>query len=312
MAPPSLVGPPQVINTVTPAQPNSGARPPMGLTENLSPTFMISGNPCLDLFFRVVPDTPASYLNKQLPIAWAYNALTTLKLICNLRGVRGTGKSDKEGFYTAALWLHRNHPKTLACNVASLANFGHFKDLPEILYRLLEGQDVRENRKMNWQERKYWTIRRVVGRRRRTVRRGAKTNIRKPKVISRHKLPKDVREKMAAQKRKLEKEKVSAARLEKKIAIAKKAVARYQLDSDYWFLHDRVSDLFAHCLEIDLDHLKSNNCSKISLAPKWCPSLDSSFDSATLLCESIARKIFTRESYPEYQGIEEAHYAYRV
>jgi hypothetical protein len=31
-----------------------------------------------------------------------------------------------------------------------------------------------------------------------------------------------------------------------------------------------------------------------------------------LLCESIARNVFPRESYPEYQGIEEAHYAYRV
>ena len=48
------------------------------------------------------------------------------------------------------------------------------------------------------------------------------------------------------------------------------------------------------------------------MAAKWCPSLDSSFDRSTLLCESIAKKVFPRESYPEYQGIEEAHYAYRV
>lgn len=50
----------------------------------------------------------------------------------------------------------------------------------------------------------------------------------------------------------------------------------------------------------------------ISLAAKWCPSLDSSFDKRTLLCESIARKVFPRESCPEYEGIEDAHYAYRV
>lgn len=126
-------------------------RPLMGLTENNSPTFLTSGNPCLDFFFHVVPDTPPKYLNQQLPLAWSNDALTTLKLICNLRGVRGTGKCDKEGFYTAALWLFNHHPKTLAYNVASVAAFGYFKDLPEILYRLLEGQDIRKTQKRNWE-----------------------------------------------------------------------------------------------------------------------------------------------------------------
>ncbi|KAF9594587.1 hypothetical protein IFM89_033557 [Coptis chinensis] len=50
----------------------------------------------------------------------------------------------------------------------------------------------------------------------------------------------------------------------------------------------------------------------ISLASKRCPSLDSTFDKTTLLCESIARRVFPRESYAEYEGLEEAHYAYRV
>jgi len=115
----------------------------MGRTENFSPTFLSTGNPCLDFFFQVVPDTPSEYLIQQLPLAWAHDALTTLKLICNLRGVRGTGKSDKKGFYTSALWLHKTHPKTLALNVKALADFGYLKDLPEILFRLLEGPKVR-------------------------------------------------------------------------------------------------------------------------------------------------------------------------
>ncbi|KAM5571117.1 hypothetical protein ABKV19_011637 [Rosa sericea] len=61
-----------------------------------------------------------------------------------------------------------------------------------------------------------------------------------------------------------------------------------------------------------MECLKKHQRNKISLAAKWCPSLDSSFDKATLLCESIARKVFPREWYPEYQGLEEAHYAYTV
>ncbi|VVB14476.1 unnamed protein product [Arabis nemorensis] len=68
--------------------------------------------------------TPKESLEQRLQAAWNHDALTTLKLICNLRGVRGTGKSDKERFYTAALWLHVYHPKTLACNLESLSEFG--------------------------------------------------------------------------------------------------------------------------------------------------------------------------------------------
>ncbi|PRQ16506.1 hypothetical protein RchiOBHm_Chr7g0184991 [Rosa chinensis] len=292
-------------------------RPQMGFTENGSATFVTTGDPCLDLFFHVVPNTPASYLNQQLPLAWAHNALTTLKLICNLRGVRGTGKSDKEGFYTAAFWLHKNHPKTLACNVASLAEFGYFKDLPEILYRLLEGEDVRKKLKSEWLQRKSGRGRVLTaavpfsrggrgggGAKKRTKSGGRRGN--------NSRVAREVRVLNSMERAKSEKEKASALRKEKFAAMAKKAVERYQRDPDYRFLHERVSDLFAECLKSDMENLKSNQYKKISLAAKWCPSLDSSFDRATLLCESIARKVFARESHPEYEGIEDAHYAYRV
>ncbi|CAI9763177.1 unnamed protein product [Fraxinus pennsylvanica] len=85
--------------------------PIMGLTENNSATFISLGNPCLDFFFHVVPDTSPKDLIGRLELDWAYNSLTALKLICNLRGVRGTGKSDKEGFYAAAFWLHHYPPQ---------------------------------------------------------------------------------------------------------------------------------------------------------------------------------------------------------
>ncbi|KAL3506108.1 hypothetical protein ACH5RR_031490 [Cinchona calisaya] len=143
MAPQDLLGPPE-IHTITTAAPVTTTkkttnttpfrppairiRPRMGFTENKSATYLSTGNHCLDFFFHVVPDTPKEQLTKRLELLWNYNPLTTLKLICNLRGVRGTGKSNKEGFYTAALWLHENHPKTLACNVKAIADFGYFKE----------------------------------------------------------------------------------------------------------------------------------------------------------------------------------------
>ncbi|KAI8024343.1 Uncharacterized protein L728 [Camellia lanceoleosa] len=278
--------------------------PPMGYTENFSLTFLSTGNPCLDFFFHVVPDTPASTLTHRLQSAWDHDPLITLKLVCNLRGVRGTGKSNKEGYYTAALWLHNHYPKTLACNVASLSDFGCFKDLPEILYRLLEGPNVRRIAKQEWKSRK-------SGNRRVPVRPGVFGGGVKAKKVERS--PREARVLAEMKRAEIEKEMASNSREDKKIAAAKKALERYSRDPDYRFLFDRVSDLFAECLKSDINSLNSGESNKISLAAKWCPSLDSSFDRSTLLCESIARRVFPRESYPEeYEGIEDAHYAYRV
>ena len=286
--------------------------PPMGFTENASPTFLSSGNPCLDLFFHVVPDTPPESLKRRLELAWSHHPLTTLKLICNLRGVRGTGKSDKEGFYTAALWLHRLHPKTFACNVESFADFGYYKDLPEILFRLLEGSDVRRiaksQRRMKIKKGGNRLVRRFrfghggLGKNRKKTKKGKRV------------LPREERIKAEMERAKAEKETARVCRTEKRLAMAKKVVERYGRDPDYRFLHDRISDLFADHLKSDLQLLNSGNIgdiSKISLAGKWCPSVDSSFDRSTLLCESIGRRIFPK-SDPEYDGVEDGHYAYRV
>ncbi|XVF43757.1 hypothetical protein PTKIN_Ptkin02bG0065800 [Pterospermum kingtungense] len=278
-----LLGPPEIYKPSPPEKQESVAdpfmdsmvsnfntattsAPPMGLTENNSPTYLSGGNPCLDFFFHVVPNTPPNMVSDRLKSAWEHNPLTALKLVYNLRGVRGTGKSDKEGFYASALWLFENHPKTLASNADSVANFGYFKDLPEMLHRLQHGLDV-------WKKPQ-----------------GKKTYFRKrrPVVV------------------------LETPRREKLLAAARKGVDRYNNDPAYRFLHDRISDIFANYLRSDLENLNSGKLNQLSLAAKWCPSLYSTYDFSTLLCESIAKRIFPRDSYPEYQGIEDAHYAYRV
>nr|XP_011464239.1 PREDICTED: uncharacterized protein LOC101309550 [Fragaria vesca subsp. vesca] len=370
-------------------------RPPMGLTENGSPTFLTSGNPCLDFFFHVVPDTKPEYFNQQLPVAWSHDALTTLKLICNLRGVRGTGKNDKEGFYTAALWLYNHHPKTLAYNVASVAAFGYFKDLPEILYRILEGQDIRKTQKEEWERIKrscykgpgkvdglrslklphllgpadqpprdvklmsLWMKLIAVKSNKKNLGDGEYKTAQEKWAAERDELKSDEARELMHQKIidkiknavaryeqdselkflyeqiwdvfgdslksmeaeteaernkmiRLRKEKLRDKRYERMYDMAKKVVSRYQQDSNFQLLHEQISEVFAECLRSDMECLKKHQRNKISLAAKWCPSLDSSLDKATLLCESIAKKVFPRELYPEYEGLEEAHYAYRV
>ncbi|WMV47988.1 hypothetical protein MTR67_041373 [Solanum verrucosum] len=277
--------------------------PLRGLTENNSATFISSGNPCLDFFFHVVPDTPPDDLIGRLELAWAHNPLTALKLICNLRGVRGTGKSDKEGFYAAAFWLHYTHPKTLACNVHAFADFGYFKDLLEILYRILEGPFVRKKEK---KEREKARGRGGGGRGRfKRVSRPSEDN--KEKKMKVKKSLEELKEEIKA-----EQVKARVLRKEKDVAKAEKAFEKYYSDEHYRRLHDKISDFFAELLTEDLEKLNSGKSNEISLAAKWCPTVDSSYDKATLMCESIAKKVFPRESYSEYNGVEEGHYAYRV
>ncbi|XP_008812490.2 uncharacterized protein LOC103723376 [Phoenix dactylifera] len=318
MAPPSLglVGPPEIHLAAAAVKPDActsepfldimdagfnAAAPalaPMGRTENFSPTFLSSGNPCLDFFFQVVADTPAGTLTSLLAAAWARDPLTALKLACHLRGVRGTGKSDREGFYSAALWLHRHHPKTLALNLLRIAVFGYLKDLPEILHRLVDGDDTRQRAKANH--------------------RLSRPNLRWARcrpTANRDRLREGTREERLAGEAarvKIEKEKAEELRRKKRSEMAVRAVQRYERDPEYRFLHDSVADVFAELLRTDLGHLNSGEFDELSLAAKWCPSLDSSYDRSTLLCEAIARRLFPRDSEPEYAALENRHYAYRV
>ncbi|CAH9051996.1 unnamed protein product [Cuscuta epithymum] len=288
-------------------------KPVMGRTENESHTYLSTGNPCLDFFYHVVPDTPAGTIDELLLNSWAHNPLTTLKLICNLRGVGGTGKSDKEAFYASALWLHSHHPKSLACNLEEIASFGYLKDLPEILYRLLEGGDVRqkEQRRYRREEKKIKYIR-FGGKKKKKLNKKQQKKMKKKRML----LTEDQKEakKLMIQKR-MEEEKANAKlkRESKTIEKAKKVIQRYNRDADFRYFHDRVSDLFAKFLRRDLETLKQGSSpNQLSEAAIWCPSLGSSFDRSTLLCESIARKLFPREDHHEYQGIEDSQYAYRV
>ncbi|KAE9595674.1 hypothetical protein Lalb_Chr17g0341291 [Lupinus albus] len=298
-----IVGPPEIYNNENATTFSNPLTDLIAFTQNNSPTFISSGNPCVDFFFHVVPDTPSLTLLQRLQLSWTHNPLITLKLLFNLRGLRGTGKSDKEGFYAAALWLHAHHPKTLASNVPLLAEFGYFKDLPEILYRILEGPHVRKKQKEEWEMIKGSSSKRKGGGRGLSIGR----KIEKLSLVSR-----EVRVMKEMARAKAEKERASAAKKDKKVAMAKKVANLYETNADFRSLHDSVSDHFAQCLKKDLEFFNSGVLNEISLAAKWCPSLDSSFDRSTLLCESIARRVFPREVYPEYEAIEESQYVYRI
>lgn len=94
--------------------------------------------------------------------------------------------------------------------------------------------------------------------------------------------------------------------------MAQEAIEKYKSDPKYRFLYDQIADVFAKLLKADLEFLNEGKIRNISLASKWCPSLDSSYDRSLLFCESVARRLFPYDSSPQYEGTEDSHYAYRV
>ncbi|KAI3844520.1 hypothetical protein MKX03_026190 [Papaver bracteatum] len=279
-----LIGPPEIYKISNPPSP---PLPP--------PSW--SGNPLFDFYYHFVPGTKPKTVIRRLELAWNCDPLITLKLICNSRGVRGTGKSDKTSFYAAALWLHKRHPKTLACNVRTFAEFGYFKDLPEILRQILTKEADKEEEPMPRPPKSPFKV---------------KPMSREELMIERRETPAEIRIQENMERIQLVKRRARRLRNEARIKKAVRAIEIYNGDADYRFLHDRISEVFAECLVSDLQNLNSSDILKISFASKWCPSLDSSYDQSTLLCESIARRIFPREVFPEYEKIDEAHYRFRI
>ncbi|CAD6251659.1 unnamed protein product [Miscanthus lutarioriparius] len=293
------------------------------LTENCSPTFVSSGDPCLDFFFHVVPGTRAASVESLLGAAWAADPATALRLVANLRGVRGSGKSDREGFYAAALWLHARHPRTLALNAAPVADFGYLKDLPELLHRIVHGgvSTRTPGKKARLAAEGGGFVggrgrgRGCFGGRGRGRGRGFFGG-RTPRTRAERATRVGSTEERVATSLEHDRGLAAAAavvRRTRRAEAAARAVEMYSNDPTYRFLHDRTADLFAGLIAEDMRKLADGKVREFSLAAKWCPSLDSSYDRSTLLCEAVARRLFPKGSAPELAtDLADEHYAYRA
>nr|CAB3471029.1 unnamed protein product [Digitaria exilis] len=292
-----------------PPPPPPPPAPKKARTENNSPTFASSGDPCLDFFFHVVPGTPAASVASLLAAAWASEPATALRLACNLRGVRGTGKSDREGFYAAALWIHGCHPATLALNAGPVAEFGYLKDLPELLHRIIHGG----------------VSTRTPGKKARLAALGGGFVHRFSHHHRQHRQPRrkgnaprcaetrEARIAAANARGQIASAEAAVERRRKRAEAAARAVDRYARDPNYRLLHDCTEELFAKLLADDMEKLAAGKANELSLAAKWCPSLASSYDRSTLMCEAIARRLFPKGSAPDLSDdLADEHYAYRV
>uniref|UniRef100_A0A0D9WSQ3 TROVE domain-containing protein n=1 Tax=Leersia perrieri TaxID=77586 RepID=A0A0D9WSQ3_9ORYZ len=275
--------------------------PAKRLTENSSPTFTSSGDPCLDFFFHVVPDTPPSTVTTLLSAAWAAEPDTALRLACNLRGVRGNGKSDREGFYSSALWMHDHHPNTLALNSPTIAEFGYLKDLPELLHRIIHGGVS--------------TYKPTGRSKSRNLPRGLWRHLRHKPGSPPPRYPNTREARVAASLKRHQKisDQAAVSRWRKRVDDAARAVEMYARNPSYRFLHERTADLFAELISQDLKKVEDGTVWDLSLASKWCPSLNSCYDQSTLLCEAISRRLFPKGSCPDlHENLPDEHYAYRA
>ncbi|KAK2966031.1 hypothetical protein RJ640_012290 [Escallonia rubra] len=222
---PNLLGPPIThLATTNPTTQSAGAAvpqrtrgmlsiclPPVGYTENRSPTYLGTGNPSLDFFFHVVlPDAvPTIYPTARNCVA----------------------------------------PRSLDNTQARLQPGGCTWNREEAKRRIIRWIEKRLDR-LDWRKRPPRRKRRWLG--------------------------------------------------------------RYSWDAHYHFLHDIVSDFFAELLKADLEFYNAGELYKTNLTSKWCTSIDSSYDKATRMCESVTKKMFRREDFDEYKDIEDVHYVYKV
>lgn len=298
-----LSGPPELHQPKKPTTTPISTYEDLPLCKNLKSS-LPPLTPLLEFFFKAVthtetppppPETPKyryympprklKDLTDYEEETWKLDSLATLKIIFCLRMVE---KPNKEAFYKSLLWVHKNHPKTLALNVIVFGALGWFEELLEILNRVLEDSLHR----LANPEKEYELI----------------SNCRRRWAY-------DYDEYLDEKENDDdEKKKNAAAEIAPTddISKAKIAIERYQNDSDYRFLHDRISDLFAEMLKSDMNLLASGAIKSISFASKFCPSIDSPFDNATLICETIAKKMFPRDNHIEYKYVQDPYYTYRV
>ncbi|KAJ7058183.1 hypothetical protein C8F01DRAFT_990941 [Mycena amicta] len=262
------------------------------LTDNGASAYNSTLSPTLDAFHKLTRHSSATQIHQLLNEAWAEDPETALKIIWNLRSIH-EGKSEKEAFYMAFGWLYDNHPRTAISNLQQLVDpviskrdqesglaHGYWKDLLNIL-ALATVDELRELPKpVNFLHS------RAAGHRR----------MREPRKEVEYDL----------------KPIIKARRMSIGVANQERVVRKLQSDPKYRALYIAVARLFAERLIADFKFLleadaaqsqeaKNAALRRISLAPKWAPSLLGAHDRRTSIATPIARLFYhARDALPQY------------
>lgn len=118
----------------------SSDKPPKGMTftENGALAHDGTGVKCLDFYTKVMARDKATAMKDPIiedfiSQAWLENPAITLRLVANLRDIRGdTGKGERHAATVCWKWLMKNHPEQISANMAHIPFFGRWKDLLDI------------------------------------------------------------------------------------------------------------------------------------------------------------------------------------
>jgi len=251
-------------------------------TENNAVTFNTSGHPIVDFFFHVMEQTSDDNTLQLLKKSWSSNALNTLKLVANLRDVRG-GKSIRYQSITCLYWLYQNHPLTLYNNLENFVKVGYWKDLLHILMTFLFDGFVGPHLKFDDAPDASYSCQDLGDRMKASQKRGQVYN----ELVAKH---------FGVKLGSLDHKEMKELRLK---------YARHKMETDlkYRAFHLKVAQLFADQLLADMKSLREaeeqkegekKKTPRLSLVGKWAPSLKHHFDRYSLISTTIAVELVKR------------------
>ncbi|KAF9121231.1 hypothetical protein BGX30_002716 [Mortierella sp. GBA39] len=293
-----------LLNTTQP-QPD----PNMTTTQNGAPTFASTENACLDFFFEVLKGTDADTVTRLARAAWAQSPLDTLRLIFQLRSIIH-GKGDRKEFYYCMDFLRQEHPRTLLFNLRYIPDHGYWKDL------------------LNWlvfevrQDRTDFVLTTRPAKTKKAPRHTITPKPRRHRIQNADKLQGEVKApttkvtktaddrkraiEAAEERNRQHSFKAREERLAKIEARLGCARAAFKENDFYRILHLEVARLFANALVRDKVRLQKGQ--SVSLAAKWCPSLNQFHDNQTLIASTIAQILYPTK----LAGEDHATYVNRV
>ncbi|KAG0044172.1 hypothetical protein BGZ83_010581 [Gryganskiella cystojenkinii] len=259
------------------------ADPNMTTTANGAPTFISTGDVRLDFFFEVLRGTDAETIKRLVHSSWESHPLDTLKLIFQLRSILH-GKGERKEFYTCLDYLRKQHPRTLLFSLRFIPDHGYWKDL--LNWLVFECREDHEEFSLNSRPAQI----KSKGRKRpgHNRRQSQPPKRRRKTVVDSSEKERVMAE--AEERNRAQSIEARKARLAKTESRLEQARTKFRNDTFYRALHLEVARLFANALVRDKARMERGQ--SISLAAKWCPSLNQFHDEHTLIASTIAQILF--------------------
>ncbi|KAF9439061.1 hypothetical protein BGZ76_000543 [Entomortierella beljakovae] len=285
----------------------------MTTTENGALTHSTTGDARLDFFFEVVRGLDNSTILQLARESWKANPLDTLKLIFQVRSILH-GKGERKAFYTCMEFLRKEHPRTLLYNLRFVPDHGYWKDL--LNWLVFEVRDDHEAFDLNSESplpKSEKSAKKPVPQARRSARgpRAARPAVKGPKPMAPKKSDEEKNVALseaslkaieaADEKNRQQSKAARDARIARDCKRLDNAKEAFRSNSFYRSLHLEVARLFANALVRDKARMEEGK--SISLAAKWCPSLNQFHDNYTLIASTIAQILYPEPRPEEDHGV---------